>query len=189
MFYLFVLFCFFAFFFQLSFSKEKQNKTSPEPLLLGIKALPYFGSTFQLAVSWTLTHSFTSAWGFCCRNIMRDRMYASSSPNPYNERKTESFTKENMTFIFQFLLEVTVNTVCKLITLTKHKNRLHPKSTLFYFEANLQAVEVWQTQVRKHAKCRTVLTNPSFFLFISNHISSSKLKEPVINYLLLIRNC
>ena len=36
MFYLFVLF--FAFFFQLSFSKK--NKTSPEPLLLGIKALP-----------------------------------------------------------------------------------------------------------------------------------------------------
>ena len=113
-------------------------------------------------------------------------MYASSSPNPHNERKPESFTKENMTFIFQFLLDVTVKTVCMLITLIKHKNRLHPKSTLFYFEANLQAFEVWQTQVRKHAKCRTVLTNPSFSLFISNHISSSKLKEPVINYLLLI---
>lgn len=39
MFYLFVLFCFFAFFFQLSFSKKKK-KTSPEPLLLGVKALP-----------------------------------------------------------------------------------------------------------------------------------------------------
>lgn len=71
---------------------------------------------------------------------------------------------------FQFFLEVTVNTVCKLINLVKHKNRLHPISALFYFKANLQAFEVWQTQVRKHAKCRTLIDKSiSFPIYLQSH--------------------